>query len=160
MISVEKEIRKETELEEQALRKIYEIVKNYKIQSKLHLETICAELCGVDVLEMMEDTKLHNSQARWFYWYAYWYMTKENYTVIAQNRGYKRKFTAPCVCVSISKMADFISANTIWTKRWTIVKAVIKGILSSKPKQQELFEDEIHVKVTTPSGVIVEHIKQ
>ena len=40
MISVEKEIRKETELEEQALRKIYEIVKNYKIQSKLHLETI------------------------------------------------------------------------------------------------------------------------
>lgn len=160
MIRDTEEIKTAAKMEEDTISEICRIVRDYRRLTDEHLQRIVADLCGVSVEGMMGDIRhLHNSQARWLYWYAYRYMTNDSYESIAKNNEY-RKFTHPCVCQSISKMSDFISASTIWTKRWTVLKHIIKGILAKQPKQQQLFGDDITIKVTAPKGVNVELIQE
>lgn len=144
-------------LERELMQEICAIIRKYNISIKNKLECLVAELCNVDVEDMMTDTKnMQNVQSRWLYWYALRYMTKESYKAISRNTSYERKFTIQCVCLSISKMSNMISANTIWTKRWTILKQIIKCSLDCTT--QELWNEnkDITIKLTTPKGVKVE----
>lgn len=159
MIREDSEIKLSAIIENETIDELCNIIKRYNRLGEEQLQRIVADFCGVSIEDMMGDVRhLQNSQARWLYWYAYRYMTNDSYVAIAERNAH-RKFTPQCVCSSISKMTDFISANTIWTKRWTVIKHIIKGILSNRPKQKEFICEDITIKVTAPRGVNVE-VKQ
>lgn len=160
MVSENDEIKKANELEDQMLGTICETIRKYNVLSAKHLASITAELCGVDVEEMLHDTSHRmNSEARYLYWFAYRYLTEESYSSIAK-KPWQRRFTEQCVGAAILRMGNLIGANTIWTKRWVILKHVIKGILEHKPKQSELFDDEVTIRIISPKNVHIQQIKQ
>lgn len=145
------------QLEQETLERLCGIIREYNFNIKNQLEVIVANLCNVDVKEMMEDTKhLYNSQARWLYWYAYRYLTNEPYSSIINSTRYGRDFTVGCVCNSLNKMSTLINSNTIWTKRWTILKGMIKEYILQKCDNNNLTASDITIKVTTPKGVNIE----
>lgn len=160
MVNETKEIEKANELEDKMLSTICETIRKYNELSAKHLAQITADLCGVDCEDLLHDTSHRtNSEARYLYWFAYRYLTEESYSSIAK-KPWQRRFTEQCVGAAILRMANMISANTIWTKRWVILKHVIKGILEHKPKQSELFDDEVTIRIISPKNVHIQQIKQ
>lgn len=153
-------IRKEQEL----IQEVCNLLHEYNVSTRDNFSHIVSELCKVDEKEMMTDRKnQYNIQARWLYWYALRYMTNESYSSISNSTKYDRHFTVACVCYSIKKMSDLISANTIWTKRWTILKRIIKESADAntfeKAFDKELSSNnqkEITIKITHPKGVKIE----
>jgi hypothetical protein len=115
-----------------------------------------ASVCDVDVDEMLTDTKhLQNSHARWFFWFAYRYMTNENYDSIARKTGTKRKFTVGSIGYCISKMSMMVESEPIWVKRWTIIKRVIKAILDNGGDNIGARQETLTFKVQPPKGIDV-----
>lgn len=155
-ISIESNKEKEAEIVDSICR----LIRDYRLSVSQHLERIVAELCDVSVEEMMKDTKhMYNTQARWLVWYALRYMTNDSYQSIARSTARGRMFTIGCICADISKMSNLISANTVWTKRWTILKRIIKESLDATSLVKEKTLDEVSIKVSVPRGVKVD-VKQ
>lgn len=87
-----------------------------------------ASICDVDKLDMMTNvSNLNTIHSRWLFWYAYRYMTKDSFSHISHiTLRYGKKFTEQSVSSSVNKMGNMIDNDTIWTKRWTIIKRIIK----------------------------------
>lgn len=87
-----------------------------------------ASICDVDKLDMMTNvSNLNTIHSRWLFWYAYRYMTKDSFSNISHiTLRYGKKFTEQSVSSSVNKMGNMIDNDTIWAKRWAIIKRIIK----------------------------------
>lgn len=87
-----------------------------------------ASICDVDKLDMMTNvSNLNTIHSRWLFWYAYRYMTKDSFSHISHiTLRYGKKFTEQSVSSSVIKMGNMIDNDTIWAKRWAIIKRIIK----------------------------------
>lgn len=153
------EIKQElNDIDHQTVKIVCDLLRQYSIKTNEYLADMVAAICNVDVNEMLVDTKhLQNSHARWLYWFAYRYMTKENYDSIAQKTGTKRKFTIGSVGYCITKMSMMIESEPIWIKRWNVIKRVIKAILDvgNDNDTTNKSQETLTLKVQPPKGIDV-----
>lgn len=150
----DEEIKKDLkEIDASTIQNVCNTLRLYNKMTSEYLAQFVAAVCDVDVEEMLTNTKhLQYSHARWFFWFAYHYMTKENYDSIARKTGTKRKFTVSSIGYCISKMSMMVESEPIWVKRWTIIKRVIKAILYNDNDIQK-DRQTLTVKVQPPKGV-------
>ena len=86
-----------------------------------------AALCDVDATEMFKATDVvYLAHARWFYWFAYRYMTGESYDKMARQQFGSHAFSALTIKKGESLMAMMIDNDVRGKKRWNIMRAVIK----------------------------------
>jgi hypothetical protein len=111
-----------------------------------------ASICDVDKLDMMTNvSNLNTIHSRWLFWYAYRYMTNEPFIRISNiTLRYGKKFTEQSIANCVNKMGNMIASETIWTKRWAIIRRIIK--LRDKTAKSDL-QDVIKVVVHHPKNV-------
>ena len=122
-----------------------------------YIADIVASLCNVDVDKMLSDTSVaYLAQARWLYWYAIRYMTNETYDKIAERtiRKSDYRFTPNGIGQSINKMSMMITNEPIWTKRWVILKRIIK--LRDAAIKDSCETETMTMRIIAPKGVKVE----
>lgn len=147
------------ELDEHMISDVCDIVRKHNISLEKKMAYVVANMCNVSVEDMMSESKnqtyLH---ARWLFWYALRYMTNDSYLKIAKNISFNgHVFAIGTVCNSIKKMSNLISQGTIWTKRWVLLKSIIKEYMAHSPSQMsELFNNNITITITHPKGVNIE----
>lgn len=139
-------------IESDNISKACEYLVGYEREISNHLARFVASLCDISVEDMMSNMKSNYcSQARWLHWYALRYMTNETYEKISARTVYNgHKFTLRGVALGIEKMGKMIDANTVWKKRWTILKRIIKMYRSNEA------ENYIKIQITKPIGAHVE----
>ena len=142
-------------VEQDALNAAKMALSGYTGNVKDIVATLVSSLCDVDKQEMLNEPRVATLvYARWFYWYVIkqlYGMTNES---ISKQSFSNRRFNISCVTQGILKMSMLIQSNTIWTKRWSIMKRVIMD--ANKVEQPELFAQNITVKITHPKGVNIE----
>ena len=144
-------------LEEETINEACKLLSAYNKGLKHYLACLVASLCGVSVGDLYTNTKhIGIIQSRWLFWYAYRYMTNESYESISRNSSEWRHFGSACVGQSVTKMAMMISQDDIWSKRWAVLKRMIKIMLRNTSKEQDLFQTPITIKVVYPKNVNVE----
>lgn len=111
-----------------------------------------AATCNVDKLDMMTNvSNLTLIHSRWLFWYAYRYMTNEPFVRISDvTLRYGKKFTEQSISNSVNKMGNMIANETIWTKRWLIIKRIIR--LRNETAKNNL-QETIKVVVHHPKNV-------
>lgn len=129
MIKTEDETKKDwNKLDVDNVNKICELVRSYERDIQDYLADLVASLCDLTVSDMMvKDERLHCNHARWLFWYAYRHMTNDTFEHLSQiTERYGRKYSFQGINLAVNKMSMLIADNTIWTKRWTILKQLIK----------------------------------
>lgn len=140
-------------IETENIERACELLGGYEQEIENYLAHIVASLCGVDVKEMLTDTAIsHLAQPRWLYWYAVRYMTNETYEKIGERTTAKSgyKFTPNGIGQSINKMSAMIASEPIWTKRWTIVKRIIK---LRENALNRTTDDGVTIRIVAPSDI-------
>lgn len=119
-----------------------------------YLVDFVAATCDVDKSDMMTNvSELSIIHSRWLFWYAYRYMTNEPFIRISNvTARYGKKFTEQSIANCVNKMGNMIANETIWTKRWVIIRHIIK--LRDKAAKNDL-QDVIKVVVHHPKNVEV-----
>lgn len=146
-------------LEQDAIDVARDALKGYTDNVKDMVAELVASLCDVDKREMLSEPRIAPLvQARWFYWYVIKQLYGTTNESISKQFAGKHRFKTSCVTQGISKMSMLIQSNTVWTKRWSIVKRVIMD--ANKVEQQELFVQNTTVKIIHPKGVNVEIIQE
>jgi len=117
MIKSDNEIKSDwNALEEESLKDICERVKSYERNIQDYLADVVAALC------------VHCNHARWLFWYAYRHMTNDTFEHLSQiTDRYGRKFAHQSINSAVNKMSVLIADNTIWTKRWVVIRRIIKA---------------------------------
>ena len=158
MIKSDEQIKSDWErLENDNIEKACEYLRRYECDIEDYVAEIVASLCNVDVDKMLSDTSVaYLAQARWLYWYALRYMTNETYDKIAERTMSKTpyRFTPNGIGQSINKMSAMIVNEPIWTKRWIILKRIIK-IRDTVVKDKSETET-VTMKIIAPKGVKLE----
>lgn len=115
-------------LDSENLEKACEYLRRIEGDIEDYLADIVAAMCNIDVDEMFKNTSIaYIAQPRWLYWYAVRYVTNETYEKIAARTSKHGFAFAPNgIGQSINKMAKMIDAKTLWAKRWTMLKHIIK----------------------------------
>jgi hypothetical protein len=157
MIKSDEEIKADWErLENNNIAIACEYLRRYERDIEDYIADIVASLCNVDVDKMLTDTSVaYLAQARWLYWYALRYMTNETYDKIAERTTRKSAyhFTPNGIGQSINKMSAMIASETIWTKRWIILKRIIK----LRDAQNDIGKGEtVTMRIIAPQHVNVE----
>lgn len=115
-------------LDDDLVTTICGLLNQYEYKAQDYLADWVASLCDVDKRIMLTASdKSDMAHARWFFWYAYRYMTNESYDKIAEmtkHNGYQ--FTSRGVISGVNKMSMMIANEPMWTKRWVIIKRIIK----------------------------------
>jgi hypothetical protein len=130
MIKSDNEIKSDwNALEEESLKDICERVKSYERNIQDYLADVVAALCDLDLSDMMtKDDRVHCNHARWLFWYAYRHMTNDTFEHLSQiTDRYGRKFAHQSINSAVNKMSVLIADNTIWTKRWVVIRRIIKA---------------------------------
>lgn len=135
------------------------LLRKYEYDIQDYLLHFVASICDVDAQDIFSvHDKIYISQVRWFFWHAYRYMTNETYekiSVITKKRfGYE--VTPSGIGISINKMAGLISSESLWTKRWIVVRRIIKMHNEtdiSANKTDEAHRQLVKMIVTHPSNV-------
>ena len=158
MIKSDEQIKSDWErLENDNIEKACEYLRRYEGDIEDYVAEIVASLCNVDVDKMLSDTSVaYLAQARWLYWYALRYMTNETYDKIAERTMRKTtyRFTLNCIGQSINKMSAMIVNEPIWTKRWIILKRIIK--LRDTVVKEKVETETVTMKIIAPKGVKLE----
>lgn len=126
-------------------------VRDYEGNYVVFLAEFVASLCDVEKEKMFSScNRLDVAQARWLYWYAYRYLTKETYEKIGiiTERIHGKKFTKAGVASSVNKMSCMIDSEPIWRKRWAIVKRILKG------HDDMMQEPHVPITITVPRNVV------
>lgn len=115
----------------ESVDKILSAIRQYEIDMRDYLAETVASLCNVDKSAMLgESDKTYLSQARWLFWYSYRYMTGETFEKIsiltADDESGARKFTTTAIGAGCNKMSALIATDSLWRKRWEVVKKIIK----------------------------------
>lgn len=115
-------------IDNQYVKDLCAIINKQEIDVQDYLADIVSSLCDIDTTEMMtKEDRLHCNHARWLYWYAYRYMTNDTFEHIEQiTKRYGRRYSLQGISAAVNKMSNLIASNTIWTKRWIIIKRIIK----------------------------------
>ena len=105
-----------------------EHLKQHEEDIRTYLADCVAAVCGVEREDMFSnsDTACF-AHARYLYWYAYRYMTGESYEKMARqvpNGGHR--FVLRSIQNGVSRMSTMIENESLWKKRWTIIKRIIK----------------------------------
>lgn len=158
MIKSDEQIKSDWErLENDNIEKACEYLRRYEGDIEDYVAEIVASLCNVDVDKMLSDTSVaYLAQARWLYWYALRYMTNETYDKIAERTMSKTpyRFTPNGIGQSINKMSAMIVNEPIWTKRWIILKRIIK--LRDTVVKEKIETETVTMKIIAPKGVKLE----
>ena len=158
MIKSDEQIKSDWErLENDNIEKACEYLRRYECDIEDYVAEIVASLCNVDVDKMLSDTSVaYLAQARWLYWYALRYMTNETYDKIAERTMSKTpyRFTPNGIGQSINKMSAMIVNEPIWTKRWIILKRIIK--LRDTVVKEKVETETVTMKIIAPKGVKLE----
>ena len=158
MIKSDEQIKSDWErLENDNIEKACEYLRRYECDIEDYVAEIVASLCNVDVDKMLSDTSVaYLAQARWLYWYALRYMTNETYDKIAERTMSKTpyRFTPNGIGQSINKMSAMIVNEPIWTKRWIILKRIIK--LRDTVVKGKIETETVTMKIIAPKGVKLE----
>ena len=158
MIKSDEQIKSDWEhLENDNIEKACEYLRRYEGNIEDYVAEIVASLCNVDVDKMLSDTSVaYLAQARWLYWYALRYMTNETYDKIAERTMSKTsyRFTPNGIGQSINKMSAMIVNEPIWTKRWIILKRIIKLRDTVVKEKSEM--ETVTMKIIAPKGVKLE----
>ena len=158
MIKSDEQIKSDWErLENDNIEKACEYLRMYEGDIEDYVAEIVASLCNVDVDKMLSDTSVaYLAQARWLYWYALRYMTNETYDKIAERTMHKTpyRFTPNGIGQSINKMSAMIVNEPIWTKRWIILKRIIKLRDTVVKEKSEI--ETVTMKIIAPKGVKLE----
>ena len=108
---------------------VINLFRDSEIDMMTYLADTVASLCNIDKDEMLSKTaRPHIANARWLYWYAYRYMTRETYEKIAEmtNRIAKGHFTASTICSACNRMEELKSSEPMWQKRWNTIKRIVR----------------------------------
>lgn len=146
-------LEKMSETDKQTLDSICDLLRGYESKIQYWLAYFVSSLCNVEIDKMLTDCNtLSVAQSRWFFWYAYRRMTNETYEKIANvsSQYYGKFFTTATVANGITKMAQMIECEPIWTKRWVIIKRIIKQY------RENLIENEEPIKIVVPKNAKVE----
>lgn len=146
-------LEKMSEAEQIMLDTICNILRGYENKIQYWLAYFVSALCNVEMDKMLTDCNtLSVAQARWLFWYSYRRMTNETYEKIAKvsSQYYGKYFTTATIANGITKMTQMIECEPIWTKRWVIIKRVIKQY------QESLMENEEPIKIVIPKNAKVE----
>lgn len=136
-----------------------QLLREYGSMVSDYIAEISAELCRVDVDDMLGDTRdIDNVRARWFYWYSYRYMTEESYEKMSSllNRG--RQYDRATIGQGVAKICLLIGDDGIWRRRWAVMRKVI-GIVTGDT-DAEIGCRKCKVTVTYPEGVDIELKKE
>lgn len=136
--------------EQHAMQIICDTLSTYENKARVYLADFVAALCHVEKGDMFSTcNNLDIAQARWLFWYAYRYMTNETYEKIGNlSRDiYGKAFTKVGVSSSVNKMARLIANEPIWTKRWAILKRIIKE------QNPSIAEPPVPITITIPKNV-------
>lgn len=101
---------------------------NYERSIQDYIAECVASICNVDLNSMFCNfDKIHTAHARWLFWYAVKYMTNMSCRCVAEQTSvYGKKYTEQGIARSINKMSLMIENETLWKRRWTIIKKIIK----------------------------------
>lgn len=147
--------RKNAEAEVEAICAASNALMMYTKAIKGNLAKLIASLCNEDVDEMLNAPKnIKLVQSRWLYWYSLKHLYGETGESISRGIHDHYQYKTSSIIQGISKMSMLIQKNTIWTKRWYIVKRVMDA--TTKIEQTDMFEPIVKVKITRPNGVRVE----
>lgn len=92
-----------------------------------YLADYIASLCGFTRAEMFSRVRNQaTTHARWLFWYAYRFMTKDTYSEIAYRTESWHFYTSKSVQVATQKMSSMIDSEPMWNRRWRVVKQFIK----------------------------------
>lgn len=155
MRNIEEVVNNVKGIEDETIGLALKLIGDYGSQVVDFLAQIAAELCRVDVDDMLGDTRnIDNVRARWFYWYAYRYMTEESHEKIASTLSKGRQFDRATIGQGISKIGMLIGDECIWRRRWVAMKKII-GIIIGSTESAIATETPV-VTVVCPKGVNVE----
>lgn len=146
-------LEKMSEIDKQTLDSICDLLRGYESKIQYWLAYFVSSLCNVEIDKMLTNCNtLSVAQSRWLFWYAYRRMTNETYEKIANvsSQYYGKFFTTATVANGITKMAQMIECEPIWTKRWVIIKRIIKQY------RENLIENEEPIKIVVPKNAKVE----
>ena len=119
---------------------ILEAVRRHEMDIMAYLADTVASLCNIERKDMLRSgSEEHLAKPRWLFWYAYRYMTGETLEKVADmtERCGGHRFTPNGIGQCVNKMAQMISSEPMWTKRWTIIKRIIKIRESVTEKKSE-----------------------
>lgn len=104
------------------------LLRNHGKDVSSYLASFVAAICDVSVEDMLsEKITFHIAHARWLYYYAYRYMTNESFTKISiQTKTDKKTYSAKAIQNCVTKMSMMIANEPLWSKRWSVIKRVIK----------------------------------
>lgn len=121
------------EKDQKVVSDVCNILSQYDFDVKQCLEEIVCSLCNIDHDKLWSRTRnLAVVQARWLFWYAYRFISNDSHQSIANITT--RKFATSCVGQSITKMSMLISSDTIWSRRWIILKQILKEAFKYEQK--------------------------
>lgn len=145
------------ENEIRTIQSVCDTLKSHETNIRTHLADFVASLCHVPRQRLFANTRrVDIVQARWFFLYAYRYMTGETYDkiglIVKEHGG---KSVSPFgVANGVCKMASIIKTEPIWKKRWTIIRTIIRTYNESN-EQEEKKPDETIV-IIAPKRIKIE----
>lgn len=137
------------------LSKITELLQDYNGSHIQLLANTVAAVCDVNIDEMLSDNgKIHNTHARYLYWYSIRYLTHDSNTVIAKTSIPNKTYATDSVRKGINYVIKLIDSHPEWAKRWRAVKRVVSTI------KNETIEKKDKIIISVPDGIEVEIKKQ
>lgn len=148
-------------IENETIGKVCELLRDYDGKIKQYLVNLVSSLCDIPINEMMSNAKdVDVVHARWFYWSAYRYMTYESFEKMSLDSNQWHYFAPSTIVSGVSKMSVMVMQDSLWAKRWQIIKSMIKIMRDTKGgSQKDLFPQTIKVTVTHPREVEI-NLKQ
>lgn len=125
----EEQIKKEwQEIDDEIINGVCCLLQKYDFDLTNYIVHFVASVCNVEPIDLLiVSDKTYVSQSRWLLWYAIRYMTHESYERIGIKTSVEgHQFKTRSVAAGIEKMAHIIETETIWQKRWSIIKKIIK----------------------------------
>lgn len=144
------------DIDDAVIQETARLLKNYNYDLCDNLIYFVSAICDIDPYDMLSiNDKIHVSQSRWLLWYAWRYMTHESYEKISERAYIEgHKFKTRSVAAGIEKMSKIIEQETIWAKRWAIIKHIIK-MWKSKTEDN----DKKEIVVCVPKNINVKIVK-
>ena len=125
-----------------------EYLRRYNYQVRDILAMCVAAVCDTSVSEMMTSTDISDRYARWLFLYAYRYMTSESFRKMAKSlNGYGKDYSAQSIVWGVNHMSEMITSNSVWAKRWEVIKRIIKSKDGFEKKEERKFSDGIVIVV-------------
>lgn len=115
-------------MQKKTFAEIEEILRRYNYNEQDMIGSFVASICDVDYADMLSaNNKSHVAQARWLYWMALRYFTRETYQRISERTTFDgHRFAPEGIGICITKMTELTETDEMWKRRWLTTKRMIK----------------------------------